>query len=74
MAEKIRMNVPITKDMRDWLKLESDKLGVPMSSLIIMALDSYITQKKACEMIDFAKMNGYVPVNERYVISKGDLI
>lgn len=50
-----RMNISISDDMREWLEKESKRLSVPMSSLIIMALNTYITQQKTIEMVDLAR-------------------
>lgn len=65
MAGKVRMNVAISDDMREWLEKESKRLGLPMSSLIVVALNTYINQQKTIEMMDFAKMNGYVPTIDK---------
>ena len=49
-----RMNVSISDDMREWLETESKRLSIPMSSLIIMALNAYITQQKTVQMVELA--------------------
>lgn len=73
MAGKVRMNVAISDDMREWLEKESKRLGLPMSSLIVVALNTYINQQKTIEMMDFAKMNGYVPTIDKGLNNGGVL-
>ena len=67
------MNVAISDDMREWLEKESKRLGLPMSSLIVVALNTYINQQKTIEMMDFAKMNGYVPTIDKTLSNGGVL-
>lgn len=63
MSEKIRMNVSLSVDMRDWLEKESKRLGLPMSSLIVVALNTYITQQKTIELTDYLRDNDYLPAS-----------
>lgn len=46
---KIRRQITLSSYFDDWLKAESRKLGIPVSSLIAMALKTYIDERKALE-------------------------
>ena len=63
MAEKTRLNIGLSSDMREWLEAESKRLGVPMSSLVIMALNTYITQQKTVQLTDYLRSNDYLPAS-----------
>lgn len=41
MAELVRVNTNITKDLNDWLNERSKKTGFSKSTLIHLALDNY---------------------------------
>lgn len=47
MAEMIRVNTRIGADANAWLDAESNKTGVPKSTLIHLAVEAYIQQKNA---------------------------
>lgn len=63
MAEKTRLNISLSSDMREWLEAESKRLGIPMSSLVIMALNTYITQQKTVQLTDYLRSNDYLPAS-----------
>ena len=54
-----RMNIAVSDDMREWLEGESKRLGMAMSAVILMALNTYINQQKTIEMADLAKRSRY---------------
>lgn len=60
-----RMNITISDDMREWLEGESKRLGMAMSAVILMALNTYINQQKTIEMADLAKRSHYDLVNSK---------
>ena len=57
MAEMIRVNTRIGADANAWLDAESDRTGVPKSTLIHLAVEAYIQQKDAMRaMTDLGQM------------------
>lgn len=54
MAEMVRINTRISKEINEWLDNETEKTGVPKSTLIFLALDQYVNQKRV--MKDFNNM------------------
>lgn len=60
---KTRMNVTLSEDMKEWLEGESKRLGVSMSSLIVFALNTYITQQKTVELTDYLRDKGHPPAD-----------
>ena len=54
MAEMVRINTRISKEINEWLDNETEKAGVPKSTLIFLALDQYVNQKRV--MKDFNNM------------------
>lgn len=50
--EMVRLNARVSKYVNDWLDKESDKTGVPKSTLIYLALETYINQKEAMTMMN----------------------
>ncbi|MGC4379451.1 hypothetical protein WD019_21470, partial [Fictibacillus sp. Mic-4] len=53
----VRVNTRISKEINDWLDAESSRSGVSKSTLIYLALEHYITQKKALTMVhDFSSI------------------
>lgn len=51
MADMVRVNTRIGADANAWLDAESERSGVPKSTLIHLAIEQYIQQKEA-----FARM------------------
>lgn len=51
MADMVRVNTRIGADANTWLDEESNRTGVPKSTLIHLAIEQYIQQKEA-----FARM------------------
>ena len=47
MAEMVRLNTRISADLNKWLDEESERTGVPKSTIIFLALEQYYTQKIA---------------------------
>lgn len=52
MAEMMRVNTRISKQMNDWLDRHSNETGIPKSTLIFLALELFIQQKEAFSKID----------------------
>ena len=46
MAEMFRVNTRIGADANAWLDAESERTGVPKSTLIHLAIEQYIQQKE----------------------------
>lgn len=55
MGEMIRVNTRVSKDVNDWLDNESKRTGVAKSTLIYLALEQYINQKRAISAMDEMK-------------------
>ena len=54
--EFTRINLRVTREMYNWLKSEGSRLGVGMTSYIIMALETYKRQNEAMVTVeDFYK-------------------
>lgn len=47
MAEMIRVNTRVRKDLNDWLDEQSELTGLPKSTQIMMAIEMYQQQKMA---------------------------
>ena len=47
MAQMVRINTRIGYDANAWLDAETERTGVPKSTLIHLAVESYIQQKDA---------------------------
>lgn len=57
MAELVRVNTNITKELNDWLNERSKKTGYSKSTLIHLALDQYRNQTEVFnELPNLAKM------------------
>ena len=57
MADMIRVNTRIGADANAWLDAESERTGVPKSTLIHLAVEAYIQQKDAMRaMTDLGQM------------------
>ena len=63
MAEMFRVNTRIGADANAWLDAESERTGVPKSTLIHLAIEQYIQQKEA--MSKMADMGQLVQAIER---------
>lgn len=46
MADMVRVNTRISKTLNEWLDEESRKTGVPKSTLVMLALENYYTQRE----------------------------
>jgi hypothetical protein len=46
MADMVRVNTRISKTLNAWLDEESRETGVPKSTLVMLALENYYTQKE----------------------------
>lgn len=49
MAEMIRVNTRISSTLNDWLDEQSNKTGIPKSTLIHLALEQYVNQREAID-------------------------
>lgn len=47
MAEMVRVNTRIRKDLNDWLDEQSEETGLPKSTQIMIAIENYQQQKLA---------------------------
>ena len=47
MAEMVRVNTRIRKDLNDWLDQQSEETGLPKSTQVMMAIEMYQQQKMA---------------------------
>lgn len=57
MAEMVRLNTRIGAKANEWLDAYSDETGIPKSTLIHLAVESYIQQKDAMDrMADMGKL------------------
>ena len=52
MAEMVRVNTRISKQMNDWLDSYSNETGIPKSTLVFLSLEAFIQQKEAFSKID----------------------
>ena len=59
VAEMVRVNTRIGYDANAWLDAESERTGVPKSTLIHLAVEQYIQQKEV-----MASMSNVGAVNE----------
>jgi hypothetical protein len=47
MAEMVRVNTRVRKDLNDWLDQQSEETGLPKSTQIMFAIEMYQQQKQA---------------------------
>ena len=47
MAEMVRVNTRVRKDLNDWLDQQTELTGIPKSTQIMMAIEMYQQQKMA---------------------------
>jgi len=52
MAEMVRVNTRISKQLNDWLDEQSEETGVPKSTIVFLALEMYMQQKQAMQKVD----------------------
>lgn len=57
MAEMVRVNTRISAVINEWLDKESEITGVPKSTLIHMALETYMQQKKSVEVMQMTTVS-----------------
>lgn len=55
MANMVRVNTRISNKANDWLDKESKSTGVPKSTLIYLALETYISQQQT--ILAFSEMS-----------------
>jgi predicted DNA-binding protein len=53
-AEMVRVNTRISTEINKWLDEYSARTGVPKSTVIHMALENYIMQKRAIDSLEVA--------------------
>lgn len=51
MAEMVRINTRISSSLNEWLDKQSERTGVPKSTLIHLALEQYVNQKEAIDVM-----------------------
>lgn len=44
--EMVRVNTRISQNANNWLDSESNKTGIPKSTLILLAIENYIREKQ----------------------------
>lgn len=72
MAELVRVNTRISKKANDWLDKESGENGIPKSTLILLAIENYIREKDAMEMMsDMGEIMAKIENLEKSVERKG---
>jgi len=49
MAEMVRVNTRISASLNNWLDSQSEKTGIPKSTLIHLALEQFVNQKEAID-------------------------
>jgi signal recognition particle GTPase len=47
MAEMVRVNTRISTKLNDWLDQQTEETGVPKSTQIMLALETYYQQREA---------------------------
>lgn len=52
MSNMVRINTRISKTLNNWLDSRSKETGVPKSTLIFLAIEQYMQQQKAMDMVD----------------------
>lgn len=45
-AEMVRINTRISKTLNDWLDKQSEETGLPKSTIVMLAIESYYQQKE----------------------------
>jgi len=51
MAEMVRINTRISSSLNEWLDKQSERTGVPKSTLVHLALEQYVNQKEAIDVM-----------------------
>jgi predicted DNA-binding protein len=51
MSGMVRINTRISKTLNDWLDKRSRETGVPKSTLVFLAIEQYMQQQKAMDMV-----------------------
>lgn len=46
VLEMKRMNIRVPSDMHEWVKKQSERRGVTMSAIVIMALENYMMARE----------------------------
>lgn len=49
MAEMVRVNTRISSTLNGWLDEQTEKTGIPKSTIIHLALEQYVNQKDAID-------------------------
>lgn len=52
MSGMVRINTRISKTLNDWLDKRSKATGVPKSTLVFLAIEQYMQQQKALDMVE----------------------
>lgn len=72
MAEMFRVNTRIGADANAWLDAESERTGVPKSTLIHLAIEQYIQQKEVMgRMSDMSQLVDAVQRLEKKIEGNG---
>lgn len=50
-VEMVRINTRVSKKVNDWLEKEMAETGMPKSTLIYLALEQFINQKEAVDVL-----------------------
>lgn len=55
--EMVRVNTRISEKANNWLDSESNKTGIPKSTLILLAIENYIREKEVIQgMSDMSEL------------------
>jgi len=68
---KVRVNITISDEMKEWFKAKSEEFGVPMAGLMTMALAQYKQQAEGLgAMKDLGAMMEKIQAMESGEVSK----
>lgn len=68
MADMVRVNTRISKTLNAWLDEQSKETGVPKSTLVMLALENYYTQKEVMKnMSDMGAILGKLEEIEKRI-------
>lgn len=54
-TEKARMNIYVTKDLKERISKKSNEMGLDMSAFITIAVNEYLKQEEAVNFIELLK-------------------
>lgn len=70
--DMVRVNTRISKKANDWLDEQSRVSGVPKSTLILLSIESYMSEKESTrESIDIAQLAAKIDQLEQSIKGQG---